>query len=457
MDHPQAARSNFTRSLAVRTALLPLALMVLVAAAPCRAQTAGGPAQPQTAQPSGPEAGTPEQPDAAAARDQPPGPPSFATSGPFSFSASLTGDLMSDIAGGVTRGAKVLTRAAVIAAFDGASDDHPGWSGQASLDYTKGGRISAGNVGDIQGVDNIEAFNALRLYELWIARQWRDGKYGVKFGFTDLNVDFDTQQVAALFINSSHGIGPEFAHSGLNGPSIYPTTTLALSGFVKTSVSVTLRAGLFNGLAGSPDHPGVFALRISAHEGALAIVQGEYTGPKGLRFELGGWAYTAGFGALHQTDALGNPLRTARMRGVYGLVEGQIVSASSGGKSLSGWVRAGLGDPVVERINGYLGTGLVATGLFKGRDEDQSGIAIAHAVVDDPSLPPGAPPGKRAETAIELTYKVQLKDWLTVQPDAQYVIHPNGDRTIPNAVVIGLRFSVNLTRNLIRQVKGAAP
>ena len=213
---------------------------------------------------------------------------------------------------------------------------------------------------------------------------------------------------------------------------------------------------MFSGLAGSPDHPGVFALRISPREGALFVGQAEYAGPRGLRTEVGAWAYTAKFDALHLTDPQGDPIRTARMRGAYALVEGQIISAASGGHSASGWVRAGLGDPVVQRVTGYVGLGLVGTGLFKGRHEDQTGISIAHAIVDEPNLPPGAPPAKRAETAVELTYRVQARDWLSIQPDLQYVARPNGDRAIPNALVIGLRFNVNLTKNLIRDVKGAA-
>ena len=342
---------------------------------PTVSASSGAQAPASTGPASGATAGAPGQPDAGAG-GQPPPPPSFASSGPFSFSAALTADLMSVIAGGVTRGAKVLTKTSVSAAYDGAADDRPGWSAQASLQYSKGGHITADNVGDIQGVDSIEAFNALRLYELWIAKQWRDGKVGVKFGFTDLNVDFDTQQVAALFLNSSNGVGPEFSHSGLNGPSIYPTTTLALTGFVKPTENLTLRAGLFNGLAGSPDHPGAFALRISAHEGALLVVQAEHASANGLRAELGGWTYTANFDALHQTDPSGNPIRTARMRGAYGLIEGQIVSAASGGHALSGWLRVGMGDPVVARSSGYAGFGLVTTGLFKEREEDHEASRV---------------------------------------------------------------------------------
>ena len=356
------------------------------------------------------------------------------------------------------QGIKLLTKTNLAASYDGNAGDNSGWfgygwTGQASIQYVKGGHISGANVGDIQELDDIEAVNALRLYELWLERQWAGGKYGIKFGFTDLNVDFDTQQVAALFINSSDGIGAEFGHSGLNGPSVFPTTTLALTGFVKPSDPWTLRAGVVNGLAGSDTHPGAFvALHVSARTGALLVVQAEHAGSSGLRTYVGGWDYTAAFAALHEVDASGNPVLRARMRGAYALVEGQIAGGADG-RSLSGWVRAGLGDPVVEQISGYVGFGLVATGLIKSRAEDQSGISINHAIVDQPGLPPGALPAKRAETAIELTYRVQAKDWLAVQPDLQYIRRPDGDPAIPSALVVGVRLSVNLTRNLVSKIK----
>ena len=384
----------------------------------------------------------------------PPPPPAFTSSGALSFSAAETIDAMADIGGGIAQGVKLLTKTNLSASYDGDTGDHPGWTGQASVQFFKGGHISAANVGDIQGVDSIEAYNALRLYELWVQKQWGGGRYGFKFGFTDLNVDFDTQQVAALFVNSSDGVGAEFGHSGLNGPSIYPITTLALTGFYKPADPWTLRAGVVNGLSGSQSSPSAFvALHISARTGLLLVVQAEHAGNAGLRTYVGAWDYTANFDALHQFDSAGNPLPRARMRGLYGLVEGQIAGGSDG-RSLSGWVRAGLGDPVVERISGFIGGGLVTAGLFKGRTEDQSGISVNHAIVDQPNLPPFARPAKRAETAIELTYRVQARDWLAVQPDLQYVHRPNGDPAIASALVIGVRLSVNLTRNLVNTIKG---
>ena len=43
------------------------------------------------------------------------------------------------------------------------------------------------------------------------------------------------------------------------------------------------------------------------------------------------------------------------------------------------------------------------------------------------------------EATIELTCQFQLTPWCTMQPDAQWIIHPGGSREIDNALVIGFR------------------
>ena len=384
--------------------------------------------------------------------------PPIATIGPVSLTAQAQIDVMNPVSGGVTSGSKLLTKAALSASYDGTADGHEGLTAQASVQFVGGGHISGDNIGDIQGVDNIEAHSALRIYELWVARQYHDGKFGWKAGLTDLNADFDTQQVASLFLNSSDGTGAELGHSGLNGPSIYPTTALAISGYVRPSDSVVVRGGVFDGTAGSPEHPGVFAIRLSGRDGALLIGQVEKTLNNGFRLAGGAWAYTASFGALHRFEAAGNAVMLQRERGAFALAEGTLTHAGdSGERGLSGWVRMGLGDPVVERISGYLGAGLVYSGPLGKRPGDQVGFAINHAIVDQPNLPDPAQAARLAETAFELTYKYAANDWLAVQPDAQIVVHLNGDRTIPTALVLGVRFNVTLTKGLFGKLRAAAP
>ena len=356
--HTMFRRTKFTKPASRAQPLVGACALFALTAMPVHAQSA-----PDTSAPAAPPASSP--------------PPPVATIGPVSITGVANLDSMTLVAGGMNPGSKILDKVAVSASYDGSSDGHEGLTALASMQYAGGGHISANNIGDIQGVDNIEAYTALRIYEVWIAHQYRSGKFGWKAGLTDLNADFDTQQVASLFLNSSDGIGAEFGHSGLNGPSIFPTTALAVSGFARLGQSLIVRAGLFDGTAGTPYHPGVFAIRLSSHDGALFITQAEKTFDNGLRLVGGAWTYTSLFGALHVFDAQGNPVPIQRERGAFGLVEGTLTHAGEGGeRGLSAWLRAGLGNPVVQRISGYIGAGVVFTGPLAKRAGDQIGLGI---------------------------------------------------------------------------------
>jgi NAD binding domain of 6-phosphogluconate dehydrogenase/Carbohydrate-selective porin, OprB family len=48
-------------------------------------------------------------------------------------------------------------------------------------------------------------------------------------------------------------------------------------------------------------------------------------------------------------------------------------------------------------------------------------------------------PTEPFEAAIELTYLAQIASWLAVQPDFQYVIHPNAHAMVPNGRAFQLR------------------
>jgi porin len=48
------------------------------------------------------------------------------------------------------------------------------------------------------------------------------------------------------------------------------------------------------------------------------------------------------------------------------------------------------------------------------------------------------------ETIAELTWKVPVNDWLTLQPNLQYVRNPDTDPGLDNALALGLRFELSL-------------
>jgi len=48
--------------------------------------------------------------------------------------------------------------------------------------------------------------------------------------------------------------------------------------------------------------------------------------------------------------------------------------------------------------------------------------------------------GQTSENAVELFYKARVRDWLTIQPDLQYIARPSGIER--DAFVAGLGFEV---------------
>ena len=188
-------------------------------------------------------------------------------------------------------------------------------------------------------------------------------------------------------------------------------------------------------MPGDLDHPGAFlSIRLSRGEGALLITQGEWAFAPGAQAVIGAWGYTA------RTDAVDPADRPAHQSGVYGFVQGPIPQVHG----LTGWIRAGVADPDVQAISGYLGAGLVATGPLPARPHDNLGLAVAIAQLGDPTRRLGDLPAR--EIAWEATYSAPLTDWLTLQPDLQYIQHPAGAPGLDDALVVGLRIIVSLTQ-----------
>lgn len=95
----------------------------------------------------------------------------------------------------------------------------------ADVQPIHGGCVSNEAVGNAQIVGNIDAPAGIRPFEAYVAMRFGPGDGSlIKVGLIDLNSEFDVQGAGAFLINTSHGIGLDFSQSGINGPSIFPTT-----------------------------------------------------------------------------------------------------------------------------------------------------------------------------------------------------------------------------------------
>ncbi|MGI8841643.1 MAG: carbohydrate porin [Caulobacteraceae bacterium] len=370
----------------------------------------------------------------------------------FTFTGAYTADLLSDVDGGKATGTRYIDLLKLSAAFDGGAAGRPGFTALVSLEHSNGTSISNELIGDSQAVTNIEATpQAFRLYEAWVREEFAGGALAAKAGFIDLNTTFDVQETAALFLNASDGVGGELGDTGLNGPSIFPTPALAVTGAWRPAEGWTAQLGVFDGVAGDPTNRGRFvAVEISPAYGALVIAQVERRFGKALRLEAGAWTYTADFPALDDFQPDGAPRKIGGDGGVYGLAEGRLLAkGKSDDGGLAGWVRIGAANGEINKIADYVGAGLVYTGPLAGRDKDQAGVAINRAGFGAPARAVAAREGSvlaAAETTFEATYRCVVTDWLSIQPDVQYVVHPGGDLALTNALVIGVRLAFSASR-----------
>ena len=347
---------------------------------------------------------------------------------------SYTGELVQNVGGGARRGATFPGLAGVQITLP--LEPLMGWTGARLFAFalgTHGGAPSA-FVGDVQGVSNLEAAPTVRLEEAWLQQNLFANRLSWLVGRYDLNTEFYRLQSGALFINSSFGIGPELSHSGAgNGPSIYPTTVFGTRLDFKPSRNIVWRAAALDGPM-LISEVAILARPVTAEQPRhrrFGIGRG-LTRAYAAKLALGAWYYTGQFADL--SDA-------TRHRGSGGAyLLGDITM-----RSLTAFAQLGLGDGRVNQIGGYVGGGLTLSAPLSSRPQDMVGLAVAAARNGSHFERAQATAGIPAagETTVELTYLAQLGSWLSIQPDAQYVIHPSGTRVLRNATVLGLRVAVS--------------
>ena len=132
-----------------------------------------------------------------------------------------------------------------------------GWQGMTLHAHVLNNSGAALNddLGTLQGADNIEVSRQrLRLFEFWAEKAWEGGS--VRAGLYDLNSEFYANESAGLLIAPAFGIGSELAATGPNGPSIFPSTALAVRGHFDLGAQSSVSVAVLNAHAGVIGDPG---------------------------------------------------------------------------------------------------------------------------------------------------------------------------------------------------------
>jgi porin len=388
------------------------------------------------------------------------------------FSAAYVGEALGNVSGGLSRGwiyAGILELGLELD-FQKLGLWENGKFLVSSI-YPHGSSLTDKHVGDVLRLSNIDAYDSIRLYEIWYEHQFLQDKLSIRVGQLSADEEFATQEQGGLFLNSAHG-WPAFVSANVlnGGPAFFVpgagarvrynlNESLSWQGAVYDGDTLDNRAGgVRKNRAGTRVHfnsqQGLFAMT----EVALRPDRSEDW--RGGSYKLGAWFHTADFPDLREDAAGGTssvsglaPKTHENNFGLYATAEKMICPESEDTEQgLGAFIRLGWSPPDRNYLATVANGGFTYTGLFPQRDEDRLGLGFIYAQVSrdlrrsekaDRDIN-GASIAALSdfEAAIELTYEMNINAWWTIQPDLQVILHPGGSSAIRNAVVVGLRTTI---------------
>ncbi|MDB5534942.1 MAG: Porin [Hyphomicrobiales bacterium] len=388
-------------------------------------------------------------------------------------------EIWTNFAGGVRRGATFngLTTATIDLDLDklaGLKKTHF----YASMFQIHGREPSLNMVGTLQPVSNIEATRATRLYSAWMETLLLDDRLSLRVGQQGANDEFMVGQQSAFLLNSSFGY-PALAAANLpsGGPN-YPIATPMVRAKYKLTDELTVIGAVFNG---DPAGPGIGDPQKRNRTGTsfrvkdpvlyfleLWLDQNQGEGAQGLprTLKIGAWHHTGTF-ADQRYDNTGGLLAitggTPRMHkgntAFYALVD-QMLWQRPGTRDQGIGVFALLMGAPSDRnlVSLYAEWGVTFKAPLATRPNDFLGLAFSllrtsghgkNFYLDGFVAATGLMPIKPYELSVELSYRYQHSDWLTIQPSLQYTINPgaglplaatgNQQTNLRNAWTFGVR------------------
>ncbi len=354
-----------------------------------------------------------------------------------------------------------------------------------------GDSVSSENLQTLQTASGIEADRSTRLWELWYDQKFLDeDRMDIKIGQQSVDQEFMVSSNALMFVNTMFG-WPMLPSADMpaGGPA-YPLSALGIRLAARPVNGTQILAGVYNGSpvkksSGDPqaqdNHGTSFPL---GGEGYLAITEVQFSFPAlgslvepgaapplGGTYRLGIWYNSENFAdqrldsngiSLANPASNGQPLQHKGDFSVYAVADQMVwMDGTDPNRTISLFARV-MGTPEHDRnlIDFSMNAGMVFKSPFRYRTDDSFGLGMGYshvsgqvAALEEDNIAYGNnPPGpiQSGETFVEATYQYQVKPWLQLQPDVQYVFRPGGGipnpseptQRVNNELVMGLRANI---------------
>ncbi len=313
----------------------------------------------------------------------------------------------------------------------------------------------AGN--DYMPIQEIYSDQFTRLTELSYDQNFLDKKVNWKAGFYVMGNDFGINQIMTNFVNAALCAHP-ISLSTSAGWTNYPRPRWATHVTVHPTAETTVRAGMVLVNTNYNLEENRWSLHEDGTTGHLYPVEFEWapgTANKGHypgHYKVGYYYDTSDKAMVGDRSTLIADHR----EGAYVMTDQKLTNnAVNGGLSVFAQYTRQSQQTAV--INSWFSGGLVYQGLTKARPQDRIALGYVRASVNEHLLNQQRDLYARelitdpdwelnqAEELVELAYTFQLRPWLSVRPDVQYIIDPGAFRykNTENVLAAGVQVKVN--------------
>lgn len=411
-----------------------------------------------------------------------------------SLAVQETSEILGNVSGGTKRGFQYdgLTQVVVQLDTQRAFGHYGGLFNVSGLNI-HGQNLSANNLQTLQTASGIEADRATRLWELWYDQKFlEEDRLSVRVGQQSLDQEFMVSTNALVFVNTMFG-WPMLPSADMpSGGPAYPLSAPGVRFKAIPVNGVTVLAGVFSGDpvrhndGSDPQMQNRHGTDFPIGNGYTAIAEVQFAYPAlgsmvepgqaeplGWTYKLGAWYNSRNFADLRFGSdglSLADPSSNGDARlhsgnyAFYGVADRLVWrDATDPNRTLGVFARV-MGTPLKDRnlVDFSMNAGFVMHSPFRYRADDNFGIGMGYAHVssraaglDADNIAFGNVPGgpvRKSETFVELTYQYQLRPWIQLQPDIQYVWHPGGGipdpsaplQRVKNELVFGMRVNMLL-------------
>ncbi len=335
-----------------------------------------------------------------------------------------------------------------------------GWKGgriHISASQRSGRSLTKRDIGNTFDVAQLCCGRTFKLVDLSLQQSLFEDKLNIRLGRIAGGDEFLSSPLYWLFVQNGIDGNPVGIFFNV-GFSAYPNATWGVRVKTRPTKESYIMAGVYNA---NPERTK------NKHHGADFSFDGPYLVIAEAGYHLNGRLKSSGLpgnykvGGYYQSRDFNNFTDPSTKNGNYGfyILLDQMIYKESG----SNYPHQGLHpfvsllfapDSEINTFPFFMNAGLVYKGLIPGRNNDYAGFAVVYGKYSNKIAPNNPQPteftpaeitgSEDFEMVLEWMYKIQLTQWLNIQPDVQYVIKPGGTGDIPNALVIGFQMGVSL-------------